>query len=131
MYELLKTCFRGSKGGAVVEHLPPTNVTWVQILAFKATCGLSLLLVLSVALRRFSLRTLVFPSHQKPTTLPNSNSNWNAWTCLKEFITNPNCFVGKQITIASGAGRALFLLSPFSLVMKDLCGREEIKFPVE
>ena len=53
MYELLKTCFRGSKGGAVVEHLPPNNVTWVQILAFKATCGLSLLLVLSVALRRF------------------------------------------------------------------------------
>ena len=36
-----------------------------------AICGLSLLLVLSLALRGFSLGTLVFPSPQKPT-LPNS-----------------------------------------------------------
>ena len=39
-------------------------------------CGLSLLLVLSFALRGFSLGTSVFPSPQKPT-FPNSNSTRN------------------------------------------------------
>ena len=41
-----------------------------------AICGLSLLLVLSFALRGFSLGTPVFPSPQKPTFL-NSNSTRN------------------------------------------------------
>ena len=51
--------FAGSKGDAVVRAItPPTNVT--------------LLLVLSHALRGFSPGTLVFPSPQKPT-FPNSN----------------------------------------------------------
>ena len=39
-------------------------------------CGLSLLLVLSFALRGFSPGTPVFPSPQKPT-FPNSNSTRN------------------------------------------------------
>ena len=42
----------------------------------NAICGLSLLLVLSLALRGFSLGTPVFPSPQKPT-FPNSNSTRN------------------------------------------------------
>ena len=41
-----------------------------------AICGLSLLLVLSVAPRGFSLGSSVFPSPQKPT-FPNSNSTRN------------------------------------------------------
>ena len=41
-----------------------------------AICGLSLLLVLSLASRGFSPGTPVFPSSQKPT-LPNSNSTRN------------------------------------------------------
>ena len=41
-----------------------------------ALCGLSLLLVLSLAPRGFSPGTPVFPSPQKPT-LPNSNSTRN------------------------------------------------------
>ena len=41
-----------------------------------AICGLSLLLVLSLALRGFSPGTPVFPSPQKPT-FPNSNSTRN------------------------------------------------------
>ena len=41
-----------------------------------AICGLSLLLVLSLAPRGFSPGTPVFPSPQKPT-LPNSNSTRN------------------------------------------------------
>ena len=44
-------------------------------------CGLSLLLILSLAPSGFSLGTPVFPSTQKPT-LPNSNSIWNARTIL-------------------------------------------------
>ena len=43
--------------------------------------GLSLLLVISLAPRVFSLGTPVFPSPQKPT-LPNSNSTLNAQTRL-------------------------------------------------
>ena len=46
-----------------------------------AICGLSLLLVLSLALRGFSPGTPVFPFPQKPT-LPNSNAR----TRLNEFI---------------------------------------------
>ena len=41
-------------------------------------CGLSLVLVRYSAPRGFSLGTLVFPSHQKPTLL-NSNSIWKQW----------------------------------------------------
>ena len=64
-----------------------------------AICGLSLLLVLSLAPRGFSLGTSVFPSPQKPT-LPNSNSIWNARTRLNKFIRTLKCFVGKkQFTI--------------------------------
>ena len=39
--------------------------------------------------------TPVFLSPQKPT-LPNSNSIWNAWTRLNEFIWTLRCFVGKK-----------------------------------
>ena len=134
MYEWLKTCCRGSKGGAVVRVLASHQCDLGSNPGVEATCGLSLLLVLSLALWGFSPGTLVFPSHQKPTTLRNSNSIWNPWTRLNEFIRTHNYFVGKQITIitiASEAGRGLFLSSPFSLVMRDLCRREEIKFPVE
>ena len=40
-------------------------------------CGLSMLLILSIALRYFSPGTQVFPSPQKPT-FPNSNSTRNS-----------------------------------------------------
>ena len=76
------------------EHLPPTNVAQVQLLASTPYVGWFLMLVLSLALRGFSSGTPVFPSPQKPT-LPNSNSIWNAWACLSEFIWTPRCFVGK------------------------------------
>ena len=46
---------------------PPTNLALVQILRVDAICGLSLLLILSLAPRGFSPGTPVFPS---PPTLP-------------------------------------------------------------
>ena len=64
----------------------------------KAICRLSLLLVLSLALRVFFPCTLVFPSPQKPM-LPNSNLIWNARTRLKEFLRALKCLVGKYIAI--------------------------------
>ena len=66
--------------------------------AVDAICGLSLLLVLSLAPRGFSPGTPVFPSPQKPT-LQNSNSIWNARARFNKFISTPKYFVGKQITI--------------------------------
>ena len=56
-------------------------------------CGLSLLLVRSLAPRDFSPGSLVFPSPSKPT-LPNSNSIWNARTRFNEFSRTPKCSVG-------------------------------------
>ena len=76
------------------EHSPPTNVARVQIPTSMPLCGLSLLLVLSLALRGFSPGIPVFPFPQKPT-LSNSNSIWNARTRLNEFIWTLKCFVGK------------------------------------
>ena len=61
----------------------------------NAICGLSLLLVLSLAPRGFSAGTPIFPSPQKPT-LPNTSTTR---TCLNKFIRTPECFVSKQITI--------------------------------
>ena len=66
----------GSKGGAVARALASHQCDPGSNSGIDAICGLSLLLVLSLALRGFSLRTLVFPSPQKPT-FPNSNSTRN------------------------------------------------------
>ena len=75
----------GGKGGAVVRALASHRCGPGSNPGVDAICGLSLLLVLSLAPRGFSPGTLVFPSPQKPT-LPNSNSIWSARTRLNEFI---------------------------------------------
>ena len=54
----------------------PKNFGTFEKRAPGVICGLSLLLVLFLALRGFSPGTPVFPSPQKPT-FPNSNSIWN------------------------------------------------------
>ena len=74
-----------SKGGAVVRALASHQCGPGSPPSVDTICGLSLLLVLSLALRGFSPGSPVFPSPQKPT-LPNSNSIWNARTSLNEFI---------------------------------------------
>ena len=74
-----------------------------------AICGLSLLLVLSLAPRGFYLGTPVFPSPQNPTH-PNSNSIWNARTRFSNNSNNYNlqctiynfffpCFDGGQVGV--------------------------------
>ena len=81
-----------------------------------AICGLSLLLVLSLAPRGFSPGTPVFPSSQKPT-LPNSNSIWNVRTRLNEFLRTPLCSVCKQIKIVQGQySRGAASLKPVNLI---------------
>ena len=84
----------GSKGGVVVRALTSHQCDPGSTPGIDAICGLSLLLVLSFALRGFSPGTPVFPSPQKPT-LPNSNSIWNTRTHLNKFIWTPKFFVGK------------------------------------
>ena len=85
----------GSKGGAVVRALASHHCGPGWTPGVDAICGLSQLLVLSLAPRGFSPGTPVFPSPQKPT-FPNSNSIWNARTRLNEFIWSLMWFVGKQ-----------------------------------
>ena len=68
--------FLGSKDGAVVRALASHQCGPGSNLGVHAICGLSLLLVLSLALRGFSPGTPAFHSRQKPT-IPNSNSIWN------------------------------------------------------
>ena len=76
-------------------HLPKHQCAPGLTPGVNAICRLSLLLVLSLALKGSSLGTPVFPSPQKPT-LPNSNSIWNARTRLNVFIWTTRYFMGKQ-----------------------------------
>ena len=66
----------GELGGAVVRALASHQCGPGSNPSINTICGLSLLLVLSLAPRGFSPGTLVFPSPQKPT-FPNSNSTRN------------------------------------------------------
>ena len=66
----------GSKGGAVVRALASHQCGPGSNPGVDAICGLSLLLVLSLAPRGFTPSTPVFPSPQKPA-FSNSNSTRN------------------------------------------------------
>ena len=68
--------YLGSKGGTVVRALASHQCGLGSNPGIDAICGLSLLLVLSLAPRGFSPDTPVFPSPQKPT-FPNSNLTRN------------------------------------------------------
>ena len=68
--------YLGSKGGTVVRALTCHQCGPGSNPGVDAICGLSLLLVLSLAPRGFSPGTPVLLSSQKPT-FPNSNSNRN------------------------------------------------------
>ena len=64
--------------------------------AVDAICGLSLLLVLSLASRGFSPGTLLFPSSQK-LTLSNSNSIWKRTDMFKQVHMNSSVLRGYVI----------------------------------
>ena len=66
----------GSNGGVVVRALPSHQCGPGSVPRSDAICGLSLLLVLSLAPRGFSPGNLVFPSPQK-LTFPDSNLTRN------------------------------------------------------
>ena len=66
----------GARNGAVVRALASHQCGSSSNPGVDFICGLSLLLVLSLASRGFSPGTPVFPSPQKPT-FPNSNSTRN------------------------------------------------------
>ena len=66
----------GSKGGTMVRALASQQCGPGSTRGVDAICGLSLLLVLSLAPSGFSPGSSVFPSPQKPT-FPDSNSTGN------------------------------------------------------
>ena len=70
-------------------HPKTTQVPPGSTPVIHAICGLSLLLVLSLAPKGFSLGSPVFPSPYKPTR-SNSNLIWNAWT---RFSYELLCFI--------------------------------------
>ena len=72
----------GSRNGAVARVLASQQGVLGSIPGPGVICGLSLLLVLFLALRGFSLGTPVLPSPQKPK-FPNSTS---IWIIVKLFI---------------------------------------------
>ena len=72
-YVLRNVQTRGARDGAVVRALASHQCGPGSNPGVDAICGLSLLLVLSLAPRGFSPGTPVFPSPQKPT-FPDSNS---------------------------------------------------------
>ena len=59
---------------------------WVEFVLGSLSCS-----------KRFFSGTPVFPSPQK-TSLPNSNSIWNARTLFNDFLRTPRWSVSKQIT---------------------------------
>ena len=93
------------------EHSPPSNLARVQIPASKPYAGW-VCCWFSLCSERFLFGFPVFPSPQKPT-LPNSNSIWNAWKRLDEFIRTPKCFGSKQNTITEPSELYLYLISSF------------------
>ena len=107
-----------SKGDTVVRGLASHQCGLGLNPGINAISGLSLLLVLSLALRGFSLGTSVLLSPQN-TILPNSSSIWNAWTRLKEFLRNPKYFVGNklQFTIFLHTQKSTFILNCTELII--------------
>ena len=81
-----------------------------------AICGLSLLLVLSVAPRGFSLGSSVFPSPQKPT-FPNSNSTRNQVDeeSLCGCATSKSLFIYYLFILLLQKRNHAFLLLPIAL----------------
>ena len=69
----------GSRDGAVLGALTSHQCGLGSIPRLGVRCGLSLLLVLFLAPRGFSVGTPVLSSPQKPTFL-NSNSIWTQWS---------------------------------------------------
>ena len=66
---------KGSRDDTVVRALASHKCGLGSISGLGVVCGLSLFLVLVLALRDFCLGTPVFPSPQKPSFL-NSNLTW-------------------------------------------------------
>ena len=107
-----------SKGDTVVRAIASHQCGLGLNPGINAISGLSLLLVLSLAQRGFSLGTPVLLSPQN-TILPNSSSIWNAWTRLKEFLRTPKYFVGNklQFTIFLHAQKSTFILNCTELII--------------
>ena len=107
-----------SRDGAVVRALVSHQCDSGSIPGLGVTCGLSLLLVLVLAPRGFSLDSPVFPSPQKPI-FPNSNSI---------FLLSPYC---KAHLIISSWNYALYKFYKFSIFKKLIMNLEILPYPIQ
>ena len=107
-----------NKGGAVVRALASHHCGPGSNPGVDAICGSSLLLVLSIAPRGFSLGTLVFPSPQKPS-FSNSDSSRNQGDeePLRVDVLLPN--------------RHLFIYRKADSCKKHKCGLKNIRIRVD
>ena len=85
---------QGSRDGAVVRTLSSHQCCPGSIPGLDVICGLSLLLVLVLTPRGFSLGSPGFPSPQKPT-IPNSNSLRNLRATGLSVVTD--CYVSPSL----------------------------------
>ena len=79
-------------------------------------CGLSLLLVLSFALRGFSPGSSGFPLSSKPI-LSKSSSICSAPSRLNQFSKTAKCFVGKHLQLQKSVCEFAFIMLGFVLVL--------------
>ena len=107
----------GSRAGAVVRALASHQCVAGSIPGPVVICGLSLLLVLFLALRGFCPGIPVFPSPQKPTFL-NSNLIWNCQALNHEPLAR----------VIAQALPVFDIKSTFTFTFFSQCGSKELNF---
>ena len=93
MQRVYQTTTLRSKGGAVVRALASPQCGTGSNPSVDAICGLSLLLVLSLAPRGFSLGTLVFLSLQNPTFPKSGRGRTTTWICYLQIVIHLCLFI--------------------------------------
>ena len=86
MQRVYQTTTLRTKGGAMVRALASHQCGPGSNPSVDAICGLSLLLVLSFALRGFSPGSLVFPSLQNPTFPKSGRGRTTVWICYLQVV---------------------------------------------
>ena len=99
MQRVYQTTPLRSKGGAVVTALASPQCGAGSNPSVNAICGLSLLLVLSLSLRRFSPSTLAFPSLQNPTFPKSGRGTTTLWICYLQIVIHLYLFIYSKITV--------------------------------
>ena len=93
MQRVYQTTTLRSKGGAMMRALASYQCGPGSNPSVDAICGLSLLLVISLAPRGFSTGTLVFPSLQTPTFPKSGRGRTTMWICYLQIVIDLYLFI--------------------------------------